>query len=297
MPDSFDVFLSHTSDDKTSTRRIAEALVASGLRVWFDEWNLHAGMSWQRALEDGIANSRAVLIVIGNTGIGAWQQEEMHVAIDYRVKDRRPVIPVFLPDAQPSKHLPTFLRSITSIQIESWNDRDFQIALDKMIWGITGRVPNLPERKTIPKVFLCHAKEDDDKVRKLYDRLRNFGIDPWYDKEKLSVGDRWEQEIIHAIENTDFFAMCLSPKSVNKTGFIQREIKLAVKEYQRRPQQIAFLLPVRLEPCEVPSIKLDEVTTLSDFQWIDLFEENEDSLMHFAEGVKRQFAKINRDGN
>jgi hypothetical protein len=58
---------------------------------------------------------------------------------------------------------------------------------------------------------------------------------------------------------------------------------------------MAFLLPVRLEACEVPNIKLDDVTTLSDFQWIDLFEEEEESLQQFASGVKKQFEKILRN--
>jgi len=195
-----------------------------------------------------------------------------------------------LPGVRPAK-LPLFLSSIASVEIKSWDGSDFALALQKIIWSITGRPPVLPERDRIPKVFLCHAKEDDGKVRGRYFRLRDLGLDPWYDKEKLVVGDRWEQEIIDAIENTDFFAICLSAKSVGKTGFIQRELKVAVKEYQRRPQQLAYLLPVRLEPCDVPRLKLDDVTTLSDLHWIDVFEDEEDALKRFANGVRKQFGK------
>jgi hypothetical protein len=201
---------------------------------------------------------------------------------------------VYLPGAKKTE-LPVFLNLIMGVPVKSWSDEDFQAALNIITWAITGEPKVLPKPALIPKVFLCHAKEDDSKVRRLYFRLRDYDIDPWYANERLSVGDRWEQEIIKAIESTDFFAICLSQKSIKKTGFIQREIKLAVREYQRRPHQFAFLLPVRLEPCEVPSMKLDEVTTLSDFEWIDLFEEVEDSLQRFAEGVKKQFAKSHQD--
>lgn len=52
MADNFkyDVFLSHSSKDKTVVRAIAERLRADGLREWFDSW--HADYNppcWNRA--------------------------------------------------------------------------------------------------------------------------------------------------------------------------------------------------------------------------------------------------------
>lgn len=235
MPDSFDAFLSHSSTDKPVVRRVAEALRGAGLNVWFDEWNIVPGVSWQDSLEEAIENSKAAIIFIGESGLGPWQQSETSAALQYTVKERRPVIPVYLPGAK-AGNLPLFLSHITGVKIKSWSDEDLQDALNQIIWGVTGTLPSAPARATIPKVFLCHAKEDDAKVERLFFQLRDYDIDPWYDKEKLTIGDRWEQEIIEAIENTDFFAICVSSRSVKKEGFIQREIKLAIKEYQRRPQ-------------------------------------------------------------
>ena len=290
MRESYDVFLSHTSRDKPAVRRIAEALREANLTVWFDEWELVPGESWQDALEHALSSSKAALIIIGPEGPGPWQNTEMSTALTYAVKERRPVIPVFLPGAN-SETLPAFLRLYNGVQIRSLDGESFVQTLEQIIWGITGRPPTLPPQDRIPKVFLCHAKEDDGKVRNLYYRLRELGLDPWYDKEKLVVGDRWEQEIVEAIRNTDFFAICLSSRSVAKTGFIQREIRLAVKEYQHRPQQMAYLLPLRLEPCELPRLKLDEQTDLSDLHWIDLFEEEDEALQRFVDGVRTQFRR------
>jgi hypothetical protein len=47
MPDQFqyDVFLSHSSKDKTVVRPLAERLRKDGLTVWFDEWVLKAADS------------------------------------------------------------------------------------------------------------------------------------------------------------------------------------------------------------------------------------------------------------
>jgi len=40
MPDDFryDVFLSHSAQDKAVVRPLAERLRQDGLKVWFDEW-------------------------------------------------------------------------------------------------------------------------------------------------------------------------------------------------------------------------------------------------------------------
>ena len=284
--DQFDVFLSYNSSDKPDVRRLAKALQSRGLRVWFDEWELRPGMPWQETLEAVIQGVRATLVIIGEPSIGPWQVAEVNASLELFVRDRRPVIPLLLPGA-PEIQLPIYLSTYTALRLNSWDD--IAPILDRIVWAVTGKSPTeLPEKTPIPKLFLCHAKEDDEKVGKLYYQLRDLGIDPWYDKEKLIVGDRWEDEIINAIEKTDFFAMCFSETAIQKTGFIQREIKVAVREYQKRPQQLAFLLPVRIEPCKIPPIKLDDLTNLNDYQWIDLFGDSE-SLTRFVDGVKQQF--------
>lgn len=47
MPDQFqyDVFLSHSSKDKTIVRDLAARLRKDGLKLWFDEWELKPGDS------------------------------------------------------------------------------------------------------------------------------------------------------------------------------------------------------------------------------------------------------------
>lgn len=39
---SYDVFLSHNSEDQPRVRLSAERLKQAGLRVWFDEWNIRS---------------------------------------------------------------------------------------------------------------------------------------------------------------------------------------------------------------------------------------------------------------
>jgi hypothetical protein len=142
-----------------------------------------------------------------------------------------------------------------------------------------------------PMIFLCHAKEDDERVADLFHRLSDQGFEPWYDKEKLDVGDRWENEIISAIEKSDFFAVCLSRKAVKKEGFVQKEIRTAIRQYQLGSFDLAFLLPIRLEECEVPDIRIDENTTLRSVQWADLFHNDDRAFDRFVSGIWKQWKR------
>jgi len=38
------------------------------------------------------------------------------------------------------------------------------------------------------QVFLCHAKEDEEKVLEVYEFLKKYGIKPWMDKKNLLPG-------------------------------------------------------------------------------------------------------------
>jgi hypothetical protein len=117
------------------------------------------------------------------------------------------------------------------------------------------------------KVFLCHAKSDKPAVRKLYQRLRAAGIDAWLDEEDLLPGQDWEREIPRAVRASDSVIVCLSCKSINKTGYVQKEIKFALDVADEQPEGAIFLIPLRLEECDVPE-------RLSRWQWVDLFVPN-----------------------
>ena len=272
------VFISHSFEDKGSCSLLQLALENAGIQTWGDA-QLQPGQSLSDQLAAAVAQCDVCVFLASRRSIeSSWCLAELGA---FWGADKRVVIYIGDPALDESA-LPPMFRGML------WTADASQLL--KVITGSseesTGQL-----RANVPKVFLCHAKEDDSHVESLYFRLREYGIDPWYDKKKLTVGDRWEQEIVAAIANTDFFAICLSPNSVTKIGFIQRELKLAVKEYQRRPEQFAFLLPVKLAPCDVPATKLDDNTTLADLQWIDVFQCDEPSVLRFADDIKKQFEK------
>ena len=71
----FDVFLSHSSQDKAVVRDVAERLRADGLRVWFDEWEIRPGDSIPAKIEDGLEHSRVLVFCMSASAIGSdWAQ-------------------------------------------------------------------------------------------------------------------------------------------------------------------------------------------------------------------------------
>ncbi len=111
----------------------------------------------------------------------------------------------------------------------------------------------MPDEQQKLRVFLCHAKQDKPTVRELYKRLCAEGwIDPWLDEERLLPGQDWELEILKSIERADAVFLCLSMHSVTKEGYVQKEMKLALNVALSKPEDTIFVVPLRLNECEVP---------------------------------------------
>lgn len=117
------------------------------------------------------------------------------------------------------------------------------------------------------KIFLSYASPDRPVVRKLYEHLVKLGADPWLDVENLLPGQDWKLEIQKALEDADVILLCLSKGSVNKEGYVQKEMRLALDRGLEMPEGTIFLIPARLEECDLPF-------RLRDYQWVDLFTES-----------------------
>jgi formylglycine-generating enzyme required for sulfatase activity len=117
-----------------------------------------------------------------------------------------------------------------------------------------------------PRIFLCHAKEDKPCVAELYRQLKQVGYHPWLDKEDLLPGQDWRHEIEKIIRDPyNIVVVCLSCNSVTKRGVVQQEIKWALDVLDQTPEGTIYLIPARLEECQVPD-------RLSELHWVELFE-------------------------
>lgn len=137
------------------------------------------------------------------------------------------------------------------------------------------------------RVFLCHSSGDKPAVRALYRRLRADGVTPWLDEEDLLPGEKWETEIPKAVRSCDIVIVCFSQGSINKRGYLQKEIRYALDAAEEQPEGTIFLIPLKLEECEIPA-------HLSGRQWVNFFEERGyerlmRALRKRAESLSRSF--------
>lgn len=124
------------------------------------------------------------------------------------------------------------------------------------------------------KIFLAHAREDKAQVRKLHAELKARGFEPWLDEVDLMPGQIWKVEIPKAIRAAGLFLACLSSRSVEKVGYVQNEFRLALTAFGERPPESIYLIPVRLDDCEVPDLQIpDRGLGLRDIHWVDLWQD------------------------
>jgi TIR domain len=110
------------------------------------------------------------------------------------------------------------------------------------------------------------------RVRQLSAQLRKVGIDPWLDEEKLLPGQDWRMEIARALRDTHAVVVCLSQQSVTRAGYVQKEIVSALDIADEQPEGAIFIVPVKLEECDVPQ-------RLSRWHWVHLDEKGFDRLV------------------
>jgi len=117
------------------------------------------------------------------------------------------------------------------------------------------------------RIFLCHSAGDKPAVRDLYRRLKIDGFLPWLDEEDLIAGQAWQKAIADAVRACEVVLICLSKDSITKSGFVQKEITVALDVADQQPEGTIFLIPARLEDVEVPE-------RLGRWHWVNLFQEN-----------------------
>lgn len=101
-------------------------------------------------------------------------------------------------------------------------------------------------------VFLSYAHEDTQRVREVYDLLEQTGFNLWWDQENLVGGQDWDLEINRTIEEAAVSMVFLSNNSVEKTGYVNKEIKRILDRMDMMPEGKIFIILVRMDDCQIP---------------------------------------------
>ena len=93
---TWDVFISHAFEDKEFARALADSLSKNGVRVWFDEFELHVGDSLRRSIDKGLSKSRfGVVLLSPNFFAKEWTQKELGALVARETKDKKIILPIW----------------------------------------------------------------------------------------------------------------------------------------------------------------------------------------------------------
>ncbi|MEO1723197.1 MAG: TIR domain-containing protein [Pseudomonadota bacterium] len=125
--------------------------------------------------------------------------------------------------------------------------------------------------------FISYAREDKETAQRLFSELANASVKAWMDKPPagsfpgILIGENWEEQISKAIASSRYFIAILSKASTSKTGYVQVEFRRALQRMSQMPSGSIYLLPVRVDDCEVPQHTIEGVR-FDQIQYIDVRE-------------------------
>jgi hypothetical protein len=138
----------------------------------------------------------------------------------------------------------------------------------------TARPPESGHRQA-GHAFISYVREDSDRIDQLQQALETAGIPVWRDTAALWPGEDWRPKIRRAItEDALVFIACYSRASLRRRKSYQNEeIVLAIEQSRQRRPDDPWLIPVRLDECEIPDLDLGGGRILASAQRADLFGE------------------------
>ena len=85
-----DAFISYARTDQEFARKLHAALVAAGHSLWVDWDNIHPSSDWLVEIEQGIAESDAVIFIATRV---STQSKECHAEIAYAKRAEIRIVP------------------------------------------------------------------------------------------------------------------------------------------------------------------------------------------------------------
>jgi len=94
---TWDVFISHATEDKEPfVRSLAEALRATGLRIWYDRFTLKVGDHLRRSIDQGLSRSRFGVVILSPYFFAKeWPQLELDGLAAREIAGKKVILPVW----------------------------------------------------------------------------------------------------------------------------------------------------------------------------------------------------------
>lgn len=135
-----------------------------------------------------------------------------------------------------------------------------------------------------PLIFVSYASLDRERVKEIVNWLDDARFRSWVDYRQLLPGQKWDYEIKRALDRATIIVLIISNNSIDKRGYVQREIRLALEKNEERLIDDIFIIPILLDDdATVPS-------QLSDFQFLRYHAPDSERLLTTA--IRQQLTKL-----
>jgi len=145
-------------------------------------------------------------------------------------------------------------------------------------------------------IFLSYSSPDRDAVLSFHDELAREGYNVWMDKRQLKGGQNWDFEIKRALQKAALIVVFLSHHSVDRRGYAQREIKIALDQAKDRLIDDIYLIPVLLEEDVPIPEQLAQIQAIGRDE-PDPYGALKDAIAHQLERLGVEIAKAQAEAN
>lgn len=133
------VYLAHASEDKAMVRPIADYLMAHGVEVWFDEWEIEPGDSLRQKMEEGLGAMTHFVVILTPTSIAKpWVAREIDVGFVGLVGGRNRMVPLRV--GVEVADLPPFLGTLLCETLDPSSEAELAALVDRL-HGVSRKPP------------------------------------------------------------------------------------------------------------------------------------------------------------
>jgi hypothetical protein len=137
MSATWDLFMSHASEDKAFTDDLYAALTSRGVQVWYDKSVLTMGDSLRRKIEEGLARSRFGVVVLSQAFLNKqWPQAELDALFAMSMTDgKKRILPIWhdIDKGTIAQHSP-FMLDLLAARSSEGLDKNVQDILTAIDW-------------------------------------------------------------------------------------------------------------------------------------------------------------------
>jgi len=140
----FDVFISHSSKDKTMADAVCAKLEQAGIRCWIAPRDIQPGMTWSGEIMKAIDKCRVMVLVFS---ANANESVQIVREVESAVHRGKPILPLRIEDIQPSDSMAFFMNSVHWLDAISEPHERY---LDQLVQAVGALLGKAPEPKRVP---------------------------------------------------------------------------------------------------------------------------------------------------